>query len=75
MDILLSSDHPMSVTDLQRRVRKLQPSVSQSLRVLRDVGLVEVEADGKWRRYAPAKGLPVQIAKDVLGIWDAGVGA
>ena len=41
-----------SVSDLVERVGSDQPSVSKSLRVLRDAGLVRVRRDGRRRLYS-----------------------
>jgi DNA-binding transcriptional ArsR family regulator len=55
LDLLASEERP--VGDVVRALRLAQPSVSKHLRVLREVGLVEVRRDGRqmlYRTNAPA---------------------
>lgn len=47
----LVRDEPQSVGDLADRLDASQPAVSQHLAVLRDAGLVQVEAVGRRRLY------------------------
>lgn len=49
LTLLASSER--SVGDLEQALRLTQPSVSKHLRVLREVGLVEVRADAQRRLY------------------------
>ena len=49
LDILVDGERP--VNDLVRRLRLAQPQVSKHLRVLREVGAVEVRNEGRQRLY------------------------
>jgi len=49
LDLLAKGERP--VNDLVRQLRLGQPQVSKHLRVLREVGLVHVRADGRHRLY------------------------
>jgi DNA-binding transcriptional ArsR family regulator len=49
LDLLRSGER--SVSDLVARLKLSQPGVSKHLKVLREVGLVEVRAEGKQRWY------------------------
>ena len=49
LSLLLSSER--SVGEIERELRLSQPSVSKHLRVLREVGLVEVRDEGRQRLY------------------------
>lgn len=49
IDLLGDGERP--VTDLVRLLGLAQPQVSKHLRVLREVGLVEVRSDGRQRMY------------------------
>ena len=52
---LLGEQKEMCVCDLCDVLGVLQPKVSRHLAILRDAGLVEVRADGKWKFYALAR--------------------
>jgi len=49
LDLLLDGERP--VNDLVRLLGMSQPQVSKHLRVLREVGVVDVRDDGRQRRY------------------------
>ena len=49
LDALTDGEHP--VTDLVALLRLPQPQVSKHLRVLREVGLVDVRDEGRQRMY------------------------
>ena len=49
LDVLAGGEHP--VNDLVTLLRLAQPQVSKHLRVLREVGLVEVRDEGRQRMY------------------------
>ena len=49
LDLLASGERP--VNDLVRLLGLSQPLVSKHLRVLREVGAVEVRDEGRWRLY------------------------
>jgi DNA-binding transcriptional ArsR family regulator len=49
LDLLRNGER--SVTDLVARLKLSQPGVSKHLKVLREVGLVEVRPEGKQRWY------------------------
>jgi DNA-binding transcriptional ArsR family regulator len=49
LDVLAGGERP--VNDLVRALRLAQPQVSKHLRVLREVGAVDVRADGRQRLY------------------------
>ena len=49
LDLLVDGERP--VNDLVRRLRLAQPQVSKHLRVLREVGAVEVRNEGRQRLY------------------------
>ncbi|HET9385896.1 MAG TPA: metalloregulator ArsR/SmtB family transcription factor [Gemmatimonadales bacterium] len=49
LDLLAKGERP--VNDMVQRLRLSQPQVSKHLRVLREVGLVEVREDGRHRLY------------------------
>ena len=49
LDVLAGGERP--VNDLVRRLRIPQPQVSKHLRVLREVGVVEVRNEGRHRLY------------------------
>ena len=49
MDALAGGERP--VNDLVRRLGVAQPQVSKHLRVLREVGVVDVREDGRQRLY------------------------
>jgi DNA-binding transcriptional ArsR family regulator len=50
LDLLVHGEKP--VNDLVERLRVAQPVVSKHLRVLREVGLVEVRDEGRQRIYS-----------------------
>jgi ArsR family transcriptional regulator, arsenate/arsenite/antimonite-responsive transcriptional repressor len=52
---LLQERKEICVCDLCAVLRESQPKVSQHLAALREVGLVDVRADGKWKFYALAQ--------------------
>jgi DNA-binding transcriptional ArsR family regulator len=47
----LLAARPQSVTEIERRLRLSQPSVSKHLRVLREAGFVEARVDAQRRLY------------------------
>lgn len=49
LDVLAEGERP--VNDLVRRLGMTQPQVSKHLRVLREVGAVDVRGDGRQRLY------------------------
>ena len=49
LDVLAGGERP--VNDLVRELHLAQPQVSKHLRVLREVGAVEVRGDGRQRLY------------------------
>ncbi|MET7280692.1 metalloregulator ArsR/SmtB family transcription factor [Kribbella sp. NPDC005582] len=49
LDVLIEGERP--VNDLVRALGLAQPQVSKHLRVLREVGVVEVRDDGRQRLY------------------------
>ena len=49
LDILATGERP--VNDLVRLLGLSQPQVSKHLRVLREVGAVDVRDEGRWRMY------------------------
>jgi DNA-binding transcriptional ArsR family regulator len=49
LDVLAGGEHP--VNDLVRLLGLAQPQVSKHLRVLREVGAVDVREDGRQRLY------------------------
>ena len=49
MDVLAGGEHP--VNDLVMLLGVAQPQMSKHLRVLREVGLVEVREEGRQRMY------------------------
>jgi DNA-binding transcriptional ArsR family regulator len=49
LDVLARGERP--VNDLVKRLRMGQPQVSKHLRVLREVGLVQVREEGRQRMY------------------------
>ena len=55
-----------TVGELAELVGLSQPLVSQHLRVLRDVGLVAVEAEGRSRRYSVADEHVRHVVRDAL---------
>ena len=57
LDLLAKGERP--VNDLVRQLGLGQPQVSKHLRVLREVGLVDVREDGRHRLYR-LNGLPLQ---------------
>jgi ArsR family transcriptional regulator len=52
---LLHEQKEVCVCDLCDVLGERQPKVSRHLALLRDVGLVEVRSDGKWKFYALAR--------------------
>jgi DNA-binding transcriptional ArsR family regulator len=48
----LLRDHPATVGELSDRLPIARPGVSRHLRVLREVGLVDVQQDAQWRVYS-----------------------
>jgi len=61
LDLLSGGELP--VHDLVTRLGLAQPLVSKHLRVLREVGLVDVRDDGRQRRYR-VNGRPLQPVHD-----------
>lgn len=51
LDVLAATSREQSVNDLVRALGLAQPLVSKHLRVLREVGLVEVRDEGRQRLY------------------------
>jgi DNA-binding transcriptional ArsR family regulator len=70
LDILAGGERP--VNDLVTRLGVAQPQVSKHLRVLREVGLVEVRDQGRQRMYR-LNGQPLKSihdwVKDFEGSW------
>lgn len=52
---LLQEQKEVCVCDLCEVLDEPQPKVSRHLAILRDAGLVEVRAEGKWKFYALAQ--------------------
>ena len=61
LDVLAGGERP--VNDLVRLLDQAQPTVSKHLRVLREVGLVEVRDEGRQRMYR-LNGRPLQPIHD-----------
>jgi DNA-binding transcriptional ArsR family regulator len=61
LDLLAGGER--SVTDLVELLDLVQPLVSKHLRVLREVGLVEVREDGRQRLYR-LNGAPLKVIHD-----------
>jgi DNA-binding transcriptional ArsR family regulator len=61
LDVLAAGERP--VNDLVARLGLAQPQVSKHLRVLREVGLVEVRDDGRRRMYR-LNGRPLKSIHD-----------
>jgi DNA-binding transcriptional ArsR family regulator len=61
LDVLAAGERP--VNDLVTRLRLAQPQVSKHLRVLREVGLVEVRDEGRQRMYR-LNGRPLKSIHD-----------
>lgn len=57
----LVRERPRSVTDLVDELGLSQPGVSKHLRMLREVGLVDVRADGQRRIYSLAATPPAEL--------------
>jgi DNA-binding transcriptional ArsR family regulator len=61
LDLLAGGERP--VNDLVRQLGLSQPMVSKHLRVLREVGLVDVRDDGRQRVYR-LNGRPLKVIHD-----------
>ncbi|WP_394821700.1 ArsR/SmtB family transcription factor [Pendulispora albinea] len=72
VELLRSGPH--SVNEIRERLRLNQPQVSQHLRVLKEVGLVDVQARAQQRLYelraAPLRGLHDWL-EGYRRLWDA----
>ena len=64
LDVLVAGE--LSVNDLVARLGLAQPLVSKHLRVLREVGLVEVREEGRQRMYR-LNGRPLKPIHDWVG--------
>lgn len=67
LDVLAGGERP--VNDLVERLRLSQPLVSKHLRVLREVGLVDVREDGRRRIYR-LNGRPLKPIHDWLSAYE-----
>lgn len=66
LDLLLTGERP--VNDLVAQLGLAQPLVSKHLRVLREVGLVQVRTEGRQRLYR-CNGAPLQPIHDWVGAY------
>lgn len=57
-------EKPLSVNELSRRLNVSQYNVSKHLRIMREAGLVEVEARGKNRHYCVTRGFKSRVANN-----------
>jgi DNA-binding transcriptional ArsR family regulator len=64
---------PASVAELARHLPVSRPAVSQHLKVLKDVGLVRVEARGTRRIYSLDPAGTGELHRYVTALWDAAV--
>jgi DNA-binding transcriptional ArsR family regulator len=62
---------PSSVAELARQLPVSRPAVSQHLRVLKDAGMVRVEARGTQRIYSLDPEGTRQLHRYVTSLWDA----
>ena len=67
LDVLVDGERP--VNDLVARLGLAQPLVSKHLRVLREVGLVEVRDNGRQRMYR-LNGLPLKPIHDWVKVYE-----
>jgi DNA-binding transcriptional ArsR family regulator len=67
LDVLAQGERP--VNDLVERLRLSQPLVSKHLRVLREVGLVDVREDGRRRIYR-LNGRPLKPIHDWVAAYE-----
>ncbi len=67
LDALAGGEHP--VNDLVRLLGLAQPQVSKHLRVLREVGLVDVREDGRLRWYR-LNGHPLKAIHDWVATYE-----
>jgi DNA-binding transcriptional ArsR family regulator len=74
----LVRERPRSVTDLVGELGLSQPGVSKHLRMLRDVGLVDVRADGQRRIYSLSATPPAELdewLRPFRAFWNASLDA
>jgi DNA-binding transcriptional ArsR family regulator len=62
---------PSSVAELARQLPVSRPAVSQHLKVLKDAGMVRVEAQGTRRIYSLDPEGTHQLHRYVTSLWDA----
>ena len=67
LDLLAEGERP--VNDLVERLGLAQPQVSKHLRVLREVGLVDVRDEGR-RRFYRLNGEPLKPIHDWVGAFE-----
>ena len=67
----LVRDQPRSVNEIAERVEVTQQAVSQHLHVLRDAGLVEVQAQGQRRLYVMRPEGLASIEAYLARLWPA----
>jgi len=67
LDLLAEGERP--VNDLVERLGLAQPQVSKHLRVLREVGLVDVRDEGR-RRFYRLNGQPLKPIHDWVGAFE-----
>ncbi|MET0730981.1 MAG: metalloregulator ArsR/SmtB family transcription factor [Solirubrobacterales bacterium] len=67
LDLLAAGERP--VNDLVERLGLAQPQVSKHLRVLREVGLVDVRDEGR-RRFYRLNGEPLKPIHDWVGAFE-----
>ena len=67
LDLLADGERP--VNDLVERLGLAQPQVSKHLRVLREVGLVDVRDEGR-RRFYRLNGEPLKPIHDWVGAFE-----
>ena len=67
LDVLAEGERP--VNDLVRELGLAQPQVSKHLRVLREVGLVDVRDEGR-RRFYRLNGEPLKPIHDWVGAFE-----
>lgn len=65
---------PSSVAELAEQLPISRPAVSQHLKVLKDAGLVRVEARGTRRIYALDPDGTAVLQRYVTRLWDAALG-
>jgi ArsR family transcriptional regulator len=64
--VLLAERQPLNVTEIADRSKLSRPAISHHLKILRDVGLIDVVQQGTQRYYSLSLELPIRSLKQLI---------